>query len=41
MNIDGEILGLCAFIKFKKNYIVAWVPLDDSIQVTGTPFPDD
>jgi hypothetical protein len=31
--------GLCALIKFKKNSIVGCVPLDDSIQATGTPVP--
>ena len=38
MKIEGEMSGVCALIKFKKNCIVAWVPLDDSIQATGTPY---
>jgi hypothetical protein len=29
--------GLCALINCKKYLIVAYVPLDDSIQATGTP----
>jgi hypothetical protein len=37
--MDGEISGLRALIKFKKNSIVGCVPLDDSIQATGTPLP--
>jgi hypothetical protein len=33
----GDISGLSALIIWKKNLIVAYVPLDDSIQATGTP----
>jgi hypothetical protein len=33
----GEMSGLCALIICKKYLIVAYVPLDDNIQATGTP----
>ena len=37
MYMLGDISGLSALIIWKKNLIVAYVPLDDSIQATGTP----
>ncbi len=36
MYMFGEMSGLCALINCKKYLIVTYVPLDDSIQATGT-----
>jgi len=37
MYMLGDMSGLCALINCKKYLIVTYVPLDDSIQATGTP----
>jgi hypothetical protein len=35
--VDGQTARLTAFTQLRKKAIIAAIPLDDSIQVTGMP----